>query len=598
MQGPLRYGNVSGGSRIRVEEGRAVALWLSPASVLCAFGLLLALTASADPGDTRDYAKSIVERFSGRDLFFWEPGHLFWRPLGYLLVLITQPSRDGMSAATLYADTVHALTAISVVMGAVTLLAFLAWEQRMGVPCIPAVAAAIAMSTSCAFLNYAETGASYLPALAMLTVALWTLAVTDDSRSPCVAVVPSLALAASVLLWLPMVLVAPIAAASQLILRGNSTGRWRTAAAVSVMSGILVIAAYLFVASVIGIRSPSEFHAWMSGAAHGIENGGVKRAAIGLGRSVVSMEQLGIVAKRHLLGDRYNPATMGDVARAGVYRLVLFYGVLGVMILALVRRPTGRRTVAILALTALPVLAFAIAWQGGDLERYFAFFPALFLALGTALATLPPRSRGVSAAALVLIMGALNLRDYSRSDATRRCTELARRIRSVPTAVGKPTLMVTPLNSDGLTTLRGRCPESPVLAAPVFPSVLGLVTPHVSDAPEWRRVFAGYALDTWRDGGRVWLSVRALAPKPAAEWNWAEGDDPRVHWRDFPSFFASLDRSDTGHGSDAFVEILRTAKNAAVLDSVRSSPLVLVAQPQALCAMVARGELTRRRGSC
>ena len=106
-----------------MRDRRGFARWSVPVGVLCGYGLLLALTASADPGDTRDYAKSITERFAGRDLFFWESGHLVWRPLGYLLILITHPAREGISSAAFYAEVVHSLTAISVAMSAVNLRA-------------------------------------------------------------------------------------------------------------------------------------------------------------------------------------------------------------------------------------------------------------------------------------------------------------------------------------------------------------------------------------------------------------------------------------------------------------------------------------------
>lgn len=538
------------------------------AGVLCGYGLLLALTASADPGDTRDYAKSITERFAGRDLFFWESGHLLWRPLGYLLVLIAHPARDGISSSAFYADVVHSLTAISVAMGAVALLAFLAWAQRLGIATVPAVGATLALATTCAFLNYAQTGTAYLPALAMLIVGLWSLAVADD-RSTSRDIVPALSLAASVLFWLPMLFVVPVAAASPLILRGDSRRRRIAAVWACVLSGALVVTAYLAVSLIKRIYSPVDFRGWLIAASHGIQDsGGVSRAAIGLARSVLSTEQLGITAKRHLLGDPYSPATMADVVRAGLYRVALFYGAMGVLLVALARKRRHARVLAFLVLTAIPVLAFAVAWQGGDPERYFALFPALFLAIGVALSRLTPRRCTLVAAAMVAFLAAFNVHEFSRGEARRTCAMLRTRLRSLPASLRTHALLVT-LSADQMTTLRGRCSDARDVNRADAVGVLALFIPHSTNADQWRQLFAQRALGEWGNGGRVLISTGLLAARPPTDWHWAEGDDPRVHWRDFPAFFDRLAPGDLGRAENSFVEVVASAANAAVLDSAR-----------------------------
>lgn len=553
-------------------DRRRTARWIAPAAVLCAYGLLLAVTASADPGDTRDYANSIVHRFSGDDLFFWESGHLLWRPLGYLVVLLAHPAHAEISRATLYADVVHTLTTISILMGAVALLAFLAFLRRMQLRAIPAAGATIAMALSCAFLNYAQTGTAYIPSLAMLIVALWSLAVGDE-RPASHGIAPAIAFAASVVFWLPMMFVVPVAAASQIILRGDGRRRRIAAVGACVLSGALVLAAYISVALVEHIHSLSGFRAWLTVASHGVhDSGGVARAAIGLARSVLSTEQVGLTAKRHMLGDPYAPATLADVVRAGLYRVALFYAAGGIVVVTLARHRLRARVLALLVITAVPVLAFAIAWQGGDLERYLALFPALFFAVGAALSALPQRRGVLCTAVVIVVLGAFNLRDFSRGAAARACATLATRLRSVPAAASGPTLLVT-LRSDELTAMRGRCPDAPVLHQPNLPSVLDLFSPHVAGGDQWRRLFADRALRTWRDGGRVWVSARLLDPRPPAEWHWAEGDDPQVHWRDFPAFFNRLALGELGSGKNSFVEVVASPANVAALDSLpRAAP--------------------------
>lgn len=198
-----------------------------------------------------------------------------WRPLGYLVVLLSRPFRFGVAEQSQYQIAVHSFIAISVIAGAIALLAFLAWVMR--VPWTMAVAATLAMAMSCALLNYAQTGTAYLPALAMLCLALWAFARIDDDRSPRL-LFPALALTASVLLWLPMVLAVPAACASPVILRGGNASRRRVSCKTFALATIFVAAAYIIVVLIRGIDSVSGLTAWMSAASHGIrDSGGVAR---------------------------------------------------------------------------------------------------------------------------------------------------------------------------------------------------------------------------------------------------------------------------------------------------------------------------------
>jgi hypothetical protein len=547
-------------------DRRGSARWIAPAGILCVYVLLLAITASVDPGDTRDYANSITERFAGKDLYFWESGHLLWRPLGFLLVLVAHPVHAGSSSMASYADVVHALSAISIAAGAVALLALFAFQRRMGVRALPAAVATTALALTCAFLDYAQSGTAYIPALAMLIVALWALAVDDPSRWR--GLVPGVALAASVLLWLPMMFVVPIIALSPLILRGDDRRRRVTAFAVCVLSGALVVAAYVSVAAIKQIHSIAAFRAWIAEATHGIrDSGGVSRAAIGFARSVSSTKDLGLTAKRHLLGDPYAPATMADVLRAGLYRVVIFYAALGALVLWLALRRQWR-VLGYLAVTAVPVLGMAIAWQGGDLERYLALFPALFLAVGVALSSMPRRWGVLCTAVMIAMFGAFNLPDYSRATVARTCDALTGRLLAVSAEPGRKKLLVT-MTVDELTAMRGRCPDARVLDRPDLPAVYGVFAPHVSEAAQWRRSFADRAQSQWESGGSVWISKGLLQPAPPAAWHWAEGDDNRVRWRDFPVFFHLFTFGGLGKGANSFVEIVESPRNIAILDSAR-----------------------------
>jgi len=539
--------------------------------VLAGYAVLLVATASAYPGDTRDYANSIVARFAHRDLYFWEFGHLLWRPIGFAVAAAARLAQGG-SPASLYPLTVRSLVDISVAAGALTLVAFLAWLKRLGIARTPAVVATLAMGLSCALLNYEQTGTAYVPALSMLCVALWSIARVDDVAPGRVSLLALAAISLSVLLWLPMIFAVPAVVLSPLVLRGYNPARRRASATSLALSALFIECAYAAVVMMKGIHSVPALTSWIAAASHGIhDSGGVARAAVGFARSVLSTDRLGIIAKRHMLGDPYNPASVGDIVRGGLYRLVLFYVAAAVIAIALLRSSTGRRVLMQFVLFAVPVLVMAVAWQGGDLERYLALFPALFMTLAVALATISRGAQRVAAVGIVMAFSALNIPDFDRSKTTRACAEVARRLAFIPADTVNPPLVVTPLNSDELTQGRGLCPAAAQLEDANKLRVVGLITPHERQAPYWRAVFATDVEKAWRAGDRVWLSTRAYANRPAPEWGWAEGDDPRVHWRDLSAFFGRLQHAEAIGGDDEFVEIPPTSANLTILDSVAGS---------------------------
>lgn len=537
--------------------------------VVACYAVVLTATASTYPGDTRDYANSIVARFAGRDLYFWEFGHLLWRPLGYVVVAVSRPMHDA-THASLYPVTIRSLIDISVAAGALALVAFLAWLERLGIARTPAVVATLAMALSCALLNYDQTGTAYIPALSMLCVALWSVARADDLSPGRVSLLALAALSLSVLLWLPMIFAVPAVVFSPLVLRGDSPGRRSASIRLFALCALCIECAYAAALLKKGIHSVPSLLSWISSASHGIhDSGGVARATVGFARSVLSTDRLGIIAKRHMLGDPFNPATLGDVVRGGLYRLVVFYLVAALIAIALFRTRSGRRVLVEFALFAAPVLVMAVAWQGGDLERYLALFPALFLTVAAALAMISSGAQRVVAVAVVLALSALNIPDFDRGKTTRVCATVARRLASVPT--GNTPLVVTPLESDVLTQGRGLCPLAAQVEHANNLRVIGLIAPHESPALNWRATFASDVEKAWREGDRVWLSTRAYAARPAAEWGWAEGDDPRVHWRDVPAFFGRLEHTRPTGGVDEFVEILPTSANLTILDSASGS---------------------------
>jgi len=243
--------------------------------------------------------------------------------------------------------------------------------------------------------------------------------------------------------------------------------------------------------------------------------------------------------------------------------------VLAVMAVALAVRPAGRRALALLVLTAIPVVGFALKWQGGDLERYLAMFPALFLAIGVSASLLARRATPIAAAIAVLFV-ALNVPAISRAKRDAQCASLTARLQSVPRLEGRPTVLFTPHELDEISTFRNRCPDAALVKEAKPPRAFGLAMANNENAATWRAELARRAESTWAEGGRVWISRRAFVATPPASWKWAEGDDPRLHWKDFPEYFAQVDVGPPVGGEDGFVEVLPTPRTREAVARLRT----------------------------
>jgi len=556
----------------RTDVGPDARRWLMPLLALLAYAVLLLLTRTLDQGDTNVYADSLVGGLRGTEGTMWEFGHPLWRPLAYALFSLVHSDAARSTDGMLFSQAFRVLTTMSMLGGAIAVLAFQSWLRRLGVPRGVAFGTTVAFISASAFLGYAQTGSSYITALAMILVGLRALAAEDSSSDRRTIVIASLAFACAVLLWVPMVFAVPASAASMLILRGDSPRRRRVMVSVWLLSGLIAIAAYVPIAVLAGIRSAADLRKWIADSSHDIQNiGGLPRAIVGFGRSLLDMARLGLVTKRHLLGDPFNPTTLGDIARAGLARLVLLYALLGVMVVALARRAPTRRALWLLVATAIFVVGFGIAWQGGDLERHLALFPAVFLAVALSLTLLDGRARAAAATAVPLMFVALNVPAISRMRSNEACVSLTARLESVPRQ-GMPTMIFTPHELDEMVTYRNRCPSAALLTSPTPPLLFGLVMAHNAKAPAWRDTLAARSERAWATGGHVWISRRAFVSKPLRSWKWAEGDDPRLHWKDFPTFFRQVDVGSPVGGEDGFVEILPTPKTREVLARSRTAP--------------------------
>lgn len=516
-------------------------------------------------GDSIWYANDIL---ASR---LWEFGHLLWRPLGWLVSQVFMPFSRPMVEADARANVIAILMALNWLAGLLSVFMLHSVvskiSQRAWVPHF----ATLAFVVSQGFLNFAQTGTSYLPGLSLLLLGMY-LSIRDGDRadpSSRTGVPAGLALAGAVLLWFPYILSIPAGLAFPLAVFGIRGSQWRLVLRTAVACALGIVLMYGTVAASIGIYTFAGFQEWIVSSAHGITGvNGLPRMALGLARSFTNMGNDGIILKRFLLGDPYNPVSVWGVVQLSPWKVVLFYLFVGSMVIALLRSELGKRTLAILILSAIPNIAFAMSWQGGDIERYLPLYPFVFVSLSNALAS--DRSsallKGI-AFAFLASAAVSNIGVMAKSVLLHHQQQVMVRIKDLQPFLKPQSRVVTVKPHDEVWAL---CKNSPFhsICRSGFPWPHALVAPGSPWILRWREDFASLALSLWAEGGDVWASKRVFARRPRAEWNWAEGDDPGISWADIFVLFSRLEVGPSVGGDDGFALLLPSSKNRDALKEI------------------------------
>lgn len=521
----------------------------------------LALTDARFMGDTIWYIQQIE---MGR---LFEAGHLLWRPVVRWAGQALAPLVGGDQVW----QQLLAMIWISGLAGLLTVLAVAGCVRAAGgSPGAALVAAAGCIATQ-GFINYSQTGSSYAAALGLVALGLLLALQAARTGGMARALVAGAAGAGAALFWLPMVLVLPAIGAAPVMLGGMR--RWPQSGALMLMAGMVLLGSYLAVLAALGIRTPAEALDWMSDASRGNTTGGVARAVYGFARSFLAMGDDGLVFKRLVYGDPYNPVQAHELLTLSFWKLALFYGVVVAVVARLVQVRRGA-LLALLALAALPALAFAVRWQGGDMERYMALYPFIWLAVGVALSLQPVRRWvlamvGLFVVALVGVNGtSMNHWSLARAD-DRALTRLGGIEQQMPPASRILTLQqqddVWQFNHTSLLHPANRQRGE-----------------FVEDVPEtrWRARVAAGVLLTWQQGGEQWISTRLLAERPQPDWNWVESvERPTRSWADVNGYFRTLDYDAAAGGDDGFVRVAQNDANLRVLQPLAAPELERLQQP-------------------
>ena len=498
---------------------------------------------------------------------FWDFGHLLWRPLGLVLFRIFSP----LSSLVVGPDPAHNVMFLLMVVNflaglAGAVLLYLLIDSLTGKSWL-AVFATACFILSNGFLNFTQTGSSYITALGFLITGLYLLLKDRGDLSTLAAIAGGLACAAAMTLWFPFVLVVPATLLAPLVLFGPGRPR-RSALMYAGAACVLVTAAsFLIVMLAIGVHSFGDLREWMAVSSHGVRQSGLARMLFGLARSFIHLGNDGVLFKRFLLHDALNPVSALDLVRFSLWKLMLFYLAASAVLLGLLLSK-ARRMLVLLLLAAVPLVVFAIKFDGGAIERYLPLYPLIFVSLAWVLAQ-SHASRIVRFVPALFFCVAMfvNLSVMARIVQDRQRQQTSERVTAIVPRLKPNSWLVTTHLQDDLVNFQASFPFDPVNRHNIY-HVYPLLVLNSDQAARWREEFATKTLQAWDKGGDAWLSSRLLSAKPQPNWNWVEGDDPRVKWDDVYNFFAQLDTGEVAGGPDGFVLLEKSEANEHLLNTM------------------------------
>jgi hypothetical protein len=566
---------------------------LSGTKLIARYGLLttslfvlVAITRPFTLGDTYVYVSHILLYHDkppfGSNSQLWEFGHLLWRPFGWLLLEATEPVLSGLFQGNRSLLCTAILISINTVAGFLTVLVWHSLILRSTGSYATAYGVSLAFACANAFLAYMRSGCSYVLGLFFVSASVWIVsrAVEGNALSRRAACGSGFLLAAAVLFWLPYVLSIPGVVALGRRRSPDGVCRSHRAEHIAFLAQLLGTCA-LCVTLGFGlglaarhIDSLATAKAWAAESAHGwSQNKRALRILTGLPRAFLYFGNDGVLYKRFLWKDPYDPVSLARLVRASLWKLALFYAFTAALCLELLRRRDNHRTLFVFLAGAAPTIAFAIwVFEPGSPERYFPMYPFLILAIAQVLRRSPrtPRVMQALIAAFLLGMATLNVASmyWSRIAEDDR-TSVARLTRLVERLTDRDLVAVLN-NHDSLYVFVNRSPFHP-LNQPRPLRLYDVIEPANIRVVQWRGEFASAALDAWKRGGEVWVSKRLWSSHPRPAWEWVEGDDRRVSWKDIPKFFGPLQIAEELGGSDGFFRLLHADTNISRLSAFAQS---------------------------
>jgi len=515
--------------------------------------------------DTSDYVDSAIAFQEGGNYNFWEFGHLFWRPLGW--VVWSQLFQSGY-IGNWRMEMNSTFQWLNYIAGFVSTLALVAILRKFTLSFLIVGITTLCFIFSHAFLNFTQTGTSYVTALMFYMLGLLFSLRSQKGQDIAFSILSGANLAISICMWMPFLWVVPAAIAAPFAIsrverKGLISSGWKVAS-----FSIVVILTYLIVLLILQIYSLSELRAWISAASHGNETRGFLRMVFGLSRSFVYMGNDGILIKRFLISDPLNPVAFGALVTGALWKFVLFYCLAGALLFSLVRTADGRRLTAILFLAGLPMLGFAILFDGGAVERYLPLFALAFIGLAVALQSQTIKIVRYGMLTILAVFAFVNLNAFSFWHIAEKQESYVFRIAELVVKADPDDTIFLVNWTDDLINFNRSFPFNEINSRSKL-RFNAVVTPGAIQTKQWREEFAARSFKAWRNGKNVWLSSRAFSEKPEADWNWAEGDDKNVSWKEFPQFFGSLERGESVGDKNGFTLIFKSEANKSFLQKYK-----------------------------
>jgi hypothetical protein len=331
-----------------------------------------------------------------------EPGHLIWRPLSYAIGHL-------LGTVDTYSSTVWTLQGVCLAASLAGLAAVYRLCRNVAGPEIALCASGLT-AVSNGYWAYAFSGCSYTLGVLFQAVALhYAITMREPTRDSRNAILAGSFGGLAACAWAINVLEVPAICAA---LIAASLGRnqrlpqhLRTVCAFAfgyVVTFVLPVAfAYGLASS--GVQShPSQDSSdvtasqWLAATHHGIPvhfgAAQMLRAAFGWAQSVVSISDLGYRMRLWHFREGAFPFSFWGLT------LALFYVAILIIIVVLVKGRTrldsrSRWLVYAAAFGVVVNLAFGVAWQGSDLERYLPSWPFQMILLAVTLNMLWERGR-------------------------------------------------------------------------------------------------------------------------------------------------------------------------------------------------------------
>jgi hypothetical protein len=540
----------------------SLRFFLSPALCLSIFyAVLTVLTVAIFQADTPDYEESVLKYSGGRDLVFWDFGHLLWRPLVWLLLHASHP----------FASEMHQQLVLFRIMLAINWLAglgcmlLIARVVRRFANARLAILMAAVLALSQAFLNYVHTGAPYVTGLFFLLLSLdIATASLADGYSALKACLLGLALALAVLIWLPYIFAVPALLLLPILLSGPTRSATLFVIKATAFCAVTGLLAYASVAANLHLSSLTQIRDWIAQSSHSIDHiNGFRRAVYGFNTAWFNMGNDGIQFRQFLTHDPYARVSAVALLFTGLWKLVITYLLLLAVTLKLLRGSLrDRRVLAFLALTFLPVFAFGVKWQGGDMERYLAAIPAILLAAACAFEVRPHLAMKLLGAVFVSALLAVNVAADLRWVHESKARSLSARLEALGAIPDHSYIVLLPSDPLKLFIREEAAAGRPRPYAMDFVLDIGY-----SYADKWRQIFASNSLDAWRKGGEVWICRGLLDAVPQKQWLWVEGAEPGVTWNDIHTFFSQLQLSEV---RGDFAKVTLNQPNLEFLKTIRA----------------------------